>query len=156
MGITGEAHVVVGARLREARRRIGWSLADVENASGGEFRASAVGAYERGERAISAVRLARLLRLYGVSSALILDNLPDADVADGLPEPEVIDLTALENERADAPEVVEKALDVIRSLRRTPGSPSVRRSDLRVLAALTGSASLPGGEPPRESSAPSV
>lgn len=147
MGVTGEAHVVVGARLRDARRRIGWSLADVEDASGGEFRASAVGAYERGERAISAVRLARLLRLYGVSSALILDNLPEA---------EVIDLTVLEKEQSEAPEVVERALAVIRSLRRTPGSPSVRRSDLRVLAVLTGSTAPPGGDPPRESPAPSV
>lgn len=139
--------MVVGARLRDARRRIGWSLADVEDASAGEFRASAVGAYERGERAISAVRLARLLRLYGVSSSLILDNLPEADV---------IDLTVLEQEQAEVSELVDRALTVIRSLRRTPGSPNVRRSDLRVVAVLTGSTAPPGGEPPRESPAPSV
>jgi len=150
-------NVVVGERLRDARRRLGWSLADVEEASGGAFRASAVGAYERGERAVSAIRLAGLARLYGVSAAVLLDDLPDGDA--------VIDLTVLESEEPARAAVVDRAVAVIRALRRSPGSAEVRRSDLRVLAALVGSSLAAASGPnepsesadsPREPSQPSV
>ena len=107
---------------------MGWSLADVEIASDGEFKASAVGAYERGERSISAVRLARLAELYGIPSGTVLDAIP--------PENLVIDLTEFEAASAVDPKVLDRALAVIRSFRRSPGSGDVRRSDLRVLSAL--------------------
>jgi transcriptional regulator with XRE-family HTH domain len=42
------------------------SLLAVEEASGREFKASVLGAYERGERIISVLRLQRLAQLYGV------------------------------------------------------------------------------------------
>ncbi len=54
----------VGARLRNVRRQQRLSLQGVEAASGREFRASVLGAYERGERAISVPRLQRLAELY--------------------------------------------------------------------------------------------
>lgn len=57
---------VVGERLRAVRRQHQLSLQAVAAASGQEFRASALGAYERGERAISVPRLQRLARLYEV------------------------------------------------------------------------------------------
>jgi transcriptional regulator with XRE-family HTH domain len=50
----------VGERLRSIRRQKGLSLHDVEARSGHEFKASVLGAYERGERAISVPRLIRL------------------------------------------------------------------------------------------------
>jgi transcriptional regulator with XRE-family HTH domain len=56
----------LGEHLREIRRKKGTSLADVESASGGEFKASVLGAYERGERALSVGRLARLAAIYQV------------------------------------------------------------------------------------------
>jgi transcriptional regulator with XRE-family HTH domain len=56
----------VGERLRAIRRQKRMSLHDVEAASQQEFKASVLGAYERGERAISVPRLQRLARFYGV------------------------------------------------------------------------------------------
>ena len=56
----------VGERLRAIRRQKGLSLQDVEANSEQEFKASVLGAYERGERAISVPRLERLARYYSV------------------------------------------------------------------------------------------
>ena len=56
----------VGERLRAIRRQKGLSLHDVEARSDQEFKASVLGAYERGERAISVPRLLRLAELYRV------------------------------------------------------------------------------------------
>ncbi|MGI9596124.1 MAG: helix-turn-helix domain-containing protein, partial [Acidimicrobiales bacterium] len=52
----------VGERLRAIRRQKRLSLQDVEANSNQEFKASVLGAYERGERAISVPRLERLAR----------------------------------------------------------------------------------------------
>src|SRR3954464_3546997 len=65
----------VGDRLRVIRRQKRLSLQDVESASGQEFKASVLGAYERGERAISVPRLQRLARFYNVP----VDQLLPAD-----------------------------------------------------------------------------
>ncbi len=56
----------VGARLRAVRRQMKMSLQAVEEASNQEFKASVLGAYERGERIISVPRLQRLAELYNV------------------------------------------------------------------------------------------
>jgi transcriptional regulator with XRE-family HTH domain len=56
----------VGERLRNLRRQQNLSLLAVEEASGREFKASVLGAYERGERIISVLRLQRLAHIYGV------------------------------------------------------------------------------------------
>jgi transcriptional regulator with XRE-family HTH domain len=64
-----EAHAYaekVGARLRAIRRQKRLSLQEVEASSDQEFKASVLGAYERGERAISVPRLQRLARFYRV------------------------------------------------------------------------------------------
>jgi transcriptional regulator with XRE-family HTH domain len=58
--------VTVGARLRAIRAQQRLSLQDVESRSQEEFKASVLGAYERGERAISVARLQRLARFYEV------------------------------------------------------------------------------------------
>ena len=49
----------VGERLRSIRRQKRLSLQEVEAKSRQEFKASVLGAYERGERAISVPRLQR-------------------------------------------------------------------------------------------------
>ena len=89
----------VGARLRAIRGQKRLSLQDVESRSTQEFKASVLGAYERGERAISVHRLQRLARFYQVPVDQFLpiddrpgpDSLPDM-VFDG---PLRLDLAAL-------------------------------------------------------------
>src|SRR3954454_20115076 len=56
----------VGERLRAVRKQKHLSLQAVEATSQQEFKASVLGAYERGERAISVPRLQRLARFYNV------------------------------------------------------------------------------------------
>ena len=56
----------VGQRLRAIRRQKRLSLQEVESASTQEFKASVLGAYERGERVISVPRLQRLADFYRV------------------------------------------------------------------------------------------
>ena len=62
----------VGETLRATRRRKKMSLQEVEGLSNQEFKASVLGAYERGERAISVPRLWRLARFYGVETTQLL------------------------------------------------------------------------------------
>src|SRR5690349_22099978 len=64
----------VGERLRAIRRQKRLSLQEVEAASAQEFKASVLGAYERGERAISVPRLQRLARFYNVPVDQLLPN----------------------------------------------------------------------------------
>jgi transcriptional regulator with XRE-family HTH domain len=61
-----------GARLRAIRRQQGLSLHDVEARSGQEFKTAILGAYERGERALSVERLLRLAALYHVPPSELL------------------------------------------------------------------------------------
>ncbi|MCA1845772.1 MAG: helix-turn-helix domain-containing protein [Actinomycetota bacterium] len=85
---------IVGLALRRARAARGYSLYDVQAISHGRFKASGVGGYERGERAISLQRFCELAAVYGVTPDIILANaLRDADPV-GRHEI-VIDLTQL-------------------------------------------------------------
>jgi transcriptional regulator with XRE-family HTH domain len=68
----------VGARLRDIRRQQGLSLQAVAEASEREFKASVLGAYERGERMISVLRLQRLAQLYGVPVDQLLPRVPSS------------------------------------------------------------------------------
>jgi transcriptional regulator with XRE-family HTH domain len=69
----------VGERLRNIRLQKGLSLHDVEERSSKEFKASVLGAYERGERSISVPRLQRLAIFYGVPVDHLLPRLgPEA------------------------------------------------------------------------------
>lgn len=67
----------VGLRLRAVRRQKRLSLQAVERNSSEEFKASVLGAYERGERAISVPRLQRLAQIYAVP----VDQLLPADMS---------------------------------------------------------------------------
>ena len=71
----------VGSRLRAMRKQMRLSLQAVEAMSDQEFKASVLGAYERGERAISVPRLQRLAKLYDVPVDQLLPN--DDAVAGG-------------------------------------------------------------------------
>ena len=65
---------ILGANLREVRRALDLSLGDVAKRTDSEFKASVVGAYERGERSITAVRLHKLCAVYNIKP---IDVLPD-------------------------------------------------------------------------------
>lgn len=67
---------LVGERLRSIRQQKNLSLNEVEQQSEDEFKASVLGAYERGERSISVPRLERLARFYGVTVDQLLPRDP--------------------------------------------------------------------------------
>jgi transcriptional regulator with XRE-family HTH domain len=81
--------VKVGSRLRAIRKQKRLSLQDVEASSTQEFKASVLGAYERGERAISVPRLQRLARFYNVPVDQLLPREDDDHGSDT-----IIDLAA--------------------------------------------------------------
>ncbi len=64
--MTDSYNEAVGRRLRSIRKQKGLSLQDVEANSEQEFKASVLGAYERGERSLSLPRMQRLAAFYGV------------------------------------------------------------------------------------------
>ena len=94
----------VGERLRAIRRQKRLSLQEVEAKSNQEFKASVLGAYERGERAISVPRLKRLSRFYAVPVDQLLppDDGPDFGV-----DTAVIDLTERAPRRPGQPVVLD-------------------------------------------------
>lgn len=96
-----------------------------------EFKASVLGAYERGERALSVHRLHRLANLYGLSMHQLLPT--EADLA-GDPDT-VIDLDRIADDEDAA--VLDKFLSSIHLMRRSDsGGLTVRRSDLAILNSL--------------------
>lgn len=127
-----EFNYALGQRLRAARRHRGWSLGEVETNTEGEFKASVVGAYERGERAISVQRFVRLSVIYGTPASDLLPAPPDPEL--------VIDLEALTSEDGD---LLERYLAAIQMLRRTPGVDEVRESDRAVISSLIHSVRTP-------------
>lgn len=62
----------LGERLRKIRAQKGMSLQDVQQASGGRWKAAVVGAYERGDRNVSVSRLYDLAGFYEVPVSEIL------------------------------------------------------------------------------------
>jgi transcriptional regulator with XRE-family HTH domain len=68
----------LGARLRAIRQQQGLTLQQVEETSGGKWKAVVVGSYERGDRAVSVAKLAELSEFYNVP---VSELLPKEDVA---------------------------------------------------------------------------
>ena len=120
-----EFNYALGQRLRAARRQRGWSLGDVEQHTAGEFKASVVGAYERGERAISVHRFVRLAEAYATPAPDLLPAPPDPDL--------VIDLDALNDDNGD---LVDRYLAAIQMMRRQSSGDEVRESDRAVISSL--------------------
>jgi len=65
----------IGAHLRTVRLAKAWTLEEVVRRSAGEFRATSLSSYERGERTISLYRLLRLATVFDVDPS---DLLPAA------------------------------------------------------------------------------
>jgi transcriptional regulator with XRE-family HTH domain len=74
----------LGERLRKIRLQKGMSLQDVQDASGGRWKAAVVGAYERGDRNVTVTRLSELADFYGVplSEMIPSEETPAAPVAE--------------------------------------------------------------------------
>jgi transcriptional regulator with XRE-family HTH domain len=87
----------LGARLRAIRQQQNLSLNAVQELSGGRWKAVVVGSYERGDRALTVVRLAELAAFYDVPVSQIIPNTAVAapQTARGGASAIVIDLQAL-------------------------------------------------------------
>ncbi len=134
---------LVGERLRRIRQQKQWSLSDVEARSDAEFKASVLGAYERGERAISVPRLERLARFYGVSVDQLLprdsQRVDDAGtVADGAPRKLRIDVAKLSTMAGQQFEMLERFLRMIQVQRQDFNGKviTVRAHDTRAIAVM--------------------
>jgi transcriptional regulator with XRE-family HTH domain len=124
-------NLALGGRLRAARRHRKLSLTDVENLSSEEFKASVLGAYERGERSLSVQRLVRLAALYEIPVAQLIPSDADLDM----------DATSatidLEKIAAEGSAVVDRFLSSIQLMRRNePSGMAVRRSDMAILTSM--------------------
>jgi len=117
--LTDKFNVSLGQKLRAARRQRSWSLGVVESNTNGEFKASVVGAYERGERAISVQRFVRLAEIYGIAASDLLPVVLDALGA------------------AHSGDLVERYLAAIQLLRKDPSHSEIRRGDQAILGALS-------------------
>jgi transcriptional regulator with XRE-family HTH domain len=128
----------LGDRLRNVRQQQGMSLHDVEVASEGELKASVVGAYERGERAISVTRLRSLADFYNVPIAQLLPGR-DARAHDGAGGLGLrIDLTRIEQVGGTEMQLVERYLSAIQARRGDYNGRvlTVRSGDVSALAAV--------------------
>jgi transcriptional regulator with XRE-family HTH domain len=144
--------VKVGSRLRAIRKQKRLSLQDVEASSQQEFKASVLGAYERGERAISVPRLQRLARFYNVPVDQLLpaedEASPDAviDLDKGTvvapkpadEHPVTIDLHRLGDLEAPEAQLLSRYLGMIQVQRGDFNGRmlTIRRDDLRAIACL--------------------
>jgi transcriptional regulator with XRE-family HTH domain len=151
-----EYAVAVGARLRAVRRQKRLSLQAVEKASRLEFKASVLGAYERGERTISVPRLQRLARLYRVPVDQLLP--PDAGEPaspragqafhtngerpdpEGKPFKVVVDLVRLSEVQGPERELLRRFLASVQVQRQDFNGEvlTIRSEDLRVMASMLG------------------
>ncbi|MER3395760.1 MAG: transcriptional regulator [Acidimicrobiia bacterium] len=132
----------LGERLRSIRKQSGLSLGDVERRSKGEFKASVVGAYERGERSISVPRLARLAEYYGVTLEELLPTEDEHVHTPGLRTPDAdtlrLDLVALETAQDPEARIVERYVNRIRIDRGSLDETeiAIRREDIKAIAAF--------------------
>ena len=150
----------VGERLRAVRKQKRLSLQAVEGTSNQEFKASVLGAYERGERSISVPRLQRLARFYNVPVDQLLprDVGPDAawaPMSDGSDEGEeqatetrtrwededdkvTIDLTRLETVAGPERDLLRRYLSMIQVQRQDFNGRmiTIRSDDVRAIGCL--------------------
>ncbi len=145
----------VGQRLRSIRRQKGLSLQEVESSSQQEFKASVLGAYERGERVISVSRLQRLAGLYNVPVDQLLP--PPGEVGSAVdvataeaagsrprsapaPEKVTFDLARLEQTVEPELEMLNRYLKAIMVQRQDFNGRmlTIRNDDIRAISGLLG------------------
>lgn len=136
----------VGERLRAIRRQKRLSLQDVESQSDQEFKASVLGAYERGERAISVPRLERLALFYSVPIDQLLPRTTNVGVVPGVVDLTegkagvTLDLTQVDGVAGPEGEMLARYLAMIQVQRQDFNGRvlTVRRDDLRAVACILG------------------
>jgi transcriptional regulator with XRE-family HTH domain len=134
----------VGERLRAIRKQKRLSLQEVEASSNQEFKASVLGAYERGERAISVPRLQRLAGFYNVPVDQLLPTEgvgSSADLREPSDEaPVKISLTRLEELNGAEADMLNRYLRMIQVQRQDFNGRvlTIRRDDLRAIACILG------------------
>jgi transcriptional regulator with XRE-family HTH domain len=134
----------IGERLRSIRRQKRMSLQEVEAASEQEFKASVLGAYERGERAISVPRLERLARFYAVPVDQLLprDEMHAGDDLElaGAGAKLVVDLVKLGRLTGGPFDMLQRFFRMIQVQRQDFNGRvlTVRNGDLMAIAALLG------------------
>ncbi|HYR64011.1 MAG TPA: transcriptional regulator [Actinomycetota bacterium] len=133
----------VGDRLRNVRFQKGLSLHDVEVSSRDEFKASVLGAYERGERSISVPRLQRLARFYGVPVDQLLPRDAEDEGGDGggpvaTPGRVRIDLVRLVETEGPESTVLQRYVNMVQMQRGDFNGKilTIRFDDLRALASV--------------------
>jgi transcriptional regulator with XRE-family HTH domain len=139
--IDGENYSLrVGERLRLVRRQKRMSLQEVEAESSYEFKASVLGAYERGERAISVPRLSRLAHFYEVPVGQLLPLGDGINEASGsmLDRQVTINLDRLARVPGAEAAVLGRFLTMIQGQRQefNGSSLTIRRDDLRTIACI--------------------
>jgi transcriptional regulator with XRE-family HTH domain len=129
----------VGDRLRVIRRQKRLSLQEVEANSAEEFKASVLGAYERGERAISVPRLERLAKFYAVPVEQLLPR-DEAAAADAEQQSAklAVDLLKLSQLSGQPFEMLIRFLRMIQVQRQDFNGKviTVRGDDTRAIAAM--------------------
>ncbi len=137
--------ITLGARLRAVRKQKRLSLQDVEALSNQEFKASVLGAYERGQRRIAVPRLQRLAGIYKVPVDQLLPEAADMgyETRDfrrwGVDtERAIIDLTKLETVSGPERDVIQRYVRSIEVQRQDFNGRmlTIRHDDLRLIAAL--------------------
>jgi transcriptional regulator with XRE-family HTH domain len=134
----------VGERLRNVRFQKALSLHDVEITSRDEFKASVLGAYERGERSISVPRLQRLARFYGVPVDQLLPRDADEETGGdshspgGGPGRVRIDLVRLLESEGPESTVLQRYVNMVQMQRGDFNGRvlTIRFDDLRALASV--------------------
>src|ERR1700678_2997992 len=115
----------VGSRLRAVRKQMRLSLQAVEAMSDQEFKASVLGAYERGERAISVPRLQRLAALYDVP----VDQLLPGDALESIPAQTKTRLARSGRITIDLGQLKTASGDIVDGLKRFVNAIQVERQD---------------------------
>jgi transcriptional regulator with XRE-family HTH domain len=133
----GEFAEEIGRALRRARAVRGLTLRQVASVTGGQFKATSVAGYERGERTISVERFCQLCAIYDASPSAVLADIVGA--VTGTTEL-VIDLNRLEGLGQPERERIEGFVKHVLARRREPRADPlvIRESDLEVLASEAG------------------
>ena len=132
----------VGERLRVIRKQKRLSLHEVEAQSVQEFKASVLGAYERGERALSVPRLARLAQFYSVPIEQLLPREVTSAEAAAIDSPInknlAIDVSKLVQLSGSPFEMLSRYLRLIQVQRQDFNGRviTVRGDDTRAIAAM--------------------
>jgi transcriptional regulator with XRE-family HTH domain len=137
---TSPYSVLVGERLRTIRKQKRLSLHEVEAQTDQEFKASVLGAYERGERALSLPRLDRLAQFYKVPIDQLLprDNTSVGEQGDAGRQKLAIDITKLTQLTGAPFEMLTRFVRMIQVQRQDFNGRvlTIRSDDKRAIAAM--------------------